>query len=854
MAQQSVQFDAPAEVKFDAPAEVKFDAPAVTFDQPAKTNREGLAHKVLSRLVEPLREEEVERVPGLESDRAEMLRTKFTKYGIPEAPETSWFNLLDPGTRSLYGRAMLKSLTDWYSPVQMLMHGTKYLPAKFAHLAPVIQTAAGAGFASKQGIDLYENWGRMSPIERLSSLAGVVGGALMTGVGLHSTAKSQPAPKSQVPLTQQDHLAYKYNLVPQPEFAGEHGRHYRFVDPVTGGSLSVPKAGFGESGLREAVDKLRSIPREELHPVLRTGATDKAAHVAGLNERFRREYVDRLPDKVGFFRYWLGQPVETMRESGIPEMQRVGELISNSEVDKSRWFHAAIGQVTNALTGLNGRSINHVGEIIDRWTIPHAALGQRSNRTGELFTQQEVQSAIHARVQLLNIWEQLNAASGRALGPFRLGFIQNYLPHLEKINMPERVLNAIKAEVAGEAEEPPSRRYVAEPTTERRGRGLTQFLLRRNRKIPDAQLEYDLRKVLPSYLRGVSRVLFDRQAILHSEELLETMPENSTWRQFGDAYLDRYTYKMSHKEYDVKARRLARMLMNTGTRSVLGFSPRLQTLHLARLLTSVWPEMNSRDFAYGLAKVARDPVGAYRRAAEVGILPQTVPLQYMSGWRKFDAFANYLGAADFIDRTVAYEGQYHRYLREGLTPDEALHKAAIDSKNFSFLSSPAHSPLAFGRGSASGFLDAVSSMSLQYKHIPTSILYQFAKAMRRASQDPTKAAKFLFALSTAGAIQYKTGVHLLHFATNVLTGTGTYLGSVMQRAEQQFKAAYQWYAKGNEHKAFAHLAAAIEGLSTLFPGGFQIYRARRYGLKGLIMEPSDAEKKRLDRQWRQEHR
>ncbi len=793
---------------------------------PKPAERESLAHKIWSRAMSPIKAEEFESIPGQRPGDWYNLQTKGWN-----TPFSRTLGTMEESVSTL-NRAGEKTLSDWFlSPVQKAMR----------YLGP-LQAAAGGAFVGDQAHDLYENWDRMGTAERSAALAGIVGGAIMTGHGVYTTAHPPARPAATKPLTIQDHLAYKYNVVPSEASPG----NYEFKDPTTGGSIAVPREGFSEQRMRAAVEAHRERFKSEPAPT-EPYRVEHVARQQALNEEFRRTYTERLPEKVGFFRYWFSQPTRAMRESGVPEVEKVGELISHAEVSKSMWFHSALDQVTHALKGQSSRGIRHVAEILDTERIPHNALGHFSTRDGQPFTPQEIQSAVALRVQLLNIWNQMHVASGRQPGEFRLGFIQDYLPHMEKFGLGERLMTALRNEWHA-PEDAPSRFTPEEPTTEKRGRGLTQFIMRRRRAIDPNRIEYDLRKLLPSYLRGVSRVLFDRSAILEAEDSLKGLPENSTWRQYADAYLDKYTYKMHQGYYDRLTRSIGRRLMNTATRSVLGFSLRLQELHLARLVTSVWPEMQTKDFAYGLAKVARNPKAAYERAARIGILPQTVPLKYMSGfWQRFDTIANYLGAADFIDRSVAFEGQYHKYLREGLPPDQAVQKAAIDAKDFSFLSSPAHTPLAFGHGAGMGLGDAVTSMALQYKNIPTSLLYQYTRAVMNIKSDPMKTAKFVAAITTALITQYETGAHLVHFASNILNIRSVVAG-VAQRISDQLTTA--WKHRNNEMKFKQHIKEAIEATMELIPGGLQVERVRRYGIKSLVREPTAEERKQKDREWK----
>jgi hypothetical protein len=773
--------------------------------------QESTAHKIWSRAFEPVRMEEVEKTPGLEPERAEALRSHYNKYGIANAPETSWFD------KEMLARAAEKSLTDFYSPGTIAMRVTK----------PVVQIGAGAGFTLKQLYDLYENWDRLAPAERWSSVAGAVGGGIMTMLGAGGLAKGKPA---------------------ETKATEEHATPQELRD-VSQGMLPFPDIPEGESAMEQ--DR-----RYGKSGAIHQHTTEHAPEEPVTRDPRQGElFPDQLPyNKVGFVRHWFDQPIMVMRDAPEPAVARTAELISQAAYEKAKWFSSAIDNLNRTIAGFGqdfwnkGRNIYHLSEILDNWAVPQDALGKRSQRTQRMFSSDEVRAANHVRIQLLNIWEQLRRASGAALGPFRLGFIQNYLPHLEHIPMPERLLSGLR-EAFFDTPEMPTRRHPPEPADSTRGRALSGNIFRRYRRIADERLEYDLRRLMPSYLRGVSRVLFDRPAILAAENQLKRIGD-STWRQYADSFLDKYAGKRPQKYYEAQTYRVARRIMDASTRTLLGLSLRLQELHLARLLTTVWPNMQTRDFAFGLGKVASNPRAAYRRAMEVGILPQTVPLKFMSGMQRIDAFANYLGMADFIDRSVAFEGQFHRYLREGLGRDIAAMRATQDAKDFSFLSAPESTPLAFGRGAGGGIGDAVSNMALQYKHIPTSILYQYIKAMRGIRSDPIKAAKFTAALATAAYIQYKTGARLVHMGAPFLNNV---LGSLAAPIGQHLQAAWKWHEKGNERKMHQQIARALESSALLLPGAFQVERVRHYGWKALLIDPNDAERKAADRQWRRTH-
>ena len=832
----------------------------IPVEKAAAPEQEGLAHKVWSRLWEPVKAEEYEKYAyGIRPEdslkdyqRFEMERARGQHTGQPNPYEagSKW-----AGSLATVDRAGLKTISDFFSPGQWAMRFTGPVGA-----------AAGAGFTTMQAHDLYTNWERMSPADKFAGIAGLTGGTIMTAHGV-ATTKPTAIKRSTEPALHEK-LAYKYNVTPEGEM---HGL-YMFRDPVTGGSIYLRKTEFegsriaAERAMREKVQTHRATigePAANEDPMIAARRASSQAR----NEAWRKEHLDKQKG-VNFFKHYFSNPAQAMRESGVSEVEAVGEHISKAEAQKNIWVGAALRQVETAIEGLNSKSVSHVGEILDRWDLPHKALGQPSNRTGEMFSQQEVAAAIHTRIQLLKIWEQLYAASGRTPGSFRLGFIQNYLPHLESLAAggQNRIIASLRYEASqlpaakiaalGSSERfeggTPTNRVVTEPTVTERGRSFSQFLLRRGRRIPDADLEYDIRKLMPRYLRAAGKVLFDRPAVLASEESIKGMPANDTWRQFADAYLDSYTNKSDMTKWARKSRELGRSLATAATRTLLFMNPKLQTLHLGRLALNAFPEMEAPYFKKGLIEVATHPFESYRRALDAGILPQSVPARFLTAREKFDLVGNYLGAADFIDRSVVFEGQRQKYLDAGMPPDQANWRAARDSARISFLSSPANTPLAFKQGS--GWRDAVSSMALQYKHIPSSILYQYAKIASNIGNDPAKAAKLVSALTTAVILQHYSGLHLTHLSFNILNIQAA-VTSLAKSIATQLQTATKWYMAGNMQRFKHHIKSAAEDtIYLLAPGGGTMRQAERYGPWSIVREPSDEEKKRRDRQWRQEHR
>lgn len=171
--------------------------------------------KVKQRLFEPVSEDEIERIPGLEPNRVQMLEDQGQAVG-QQTLESVFGKQKGDMIREhialgfppeVAARAAAKTLTDWYSPAMLAAS----VPGRIAHgyaagaeaaeklgdaakaaeyagkarLAGIIGTVSGIPFNAGQITSLVENWKNMSPAERGASVAGVLGGTALSGVAVH---------------------------------------------------------------------------------------------------------------------------------------------------------------------------------------------------------------------------------------------------------------------------------------------------------------------------------------------------------------------------------------------------------------------------------------------------------------------------------------------------------------------------------------------------------------------------------------------------------------------------------------------------------------------------------------------
>ena len=177
--------------------------------------------KIWNRLNEPVKMGEVEKIPGLEPSRAQSLKESenILRGGLPGGEKEP--SIFDP---EVVARAAAKTLTDFYSPVQLALRFPAMKAAELGKAAQTAQkagdvekaarlirvssamglgaTAAGIPLTAKQVRDTIADWNQMTPAERAAAVGGDIGSAILTGIGLHqgmggglSTKQTEPLSK-----------------------------------------------------------------------------------------------------------------------------------------------------------------------------------------------------------------------------------------------------------------------------------------------------------------------------------------------------------------------------------------------------------------------------------------------------------------------------------------------------------------------------------------------------------------------------------------------------------------------------------------------------------------------------------
>lgn len=178
-----------------------------------------------ARLAEPVKMEEIEKIPGLQPKVvAGLAATGEDTLGSVFGKEKADYireHILHGFTPEVTARAAAKTLTDWYSPAMLALS----VPGRIAHgyvaaaeaaskigdttkaaefagkarLAGAIGTVSGIPLVGKQVQSLIDNWGGMSPTERNAALLGIIGGSLMTSVAAKSIGITPAEAKQHIP-------------------------------------------------------------------------------------------------------------------------------------------------------------------------------------------------------------------------------------------------------------------------------------------------------------------------------------------------------------------------------------------------------------------------------------------------------------------------------------------------------------------------------------------------------------------------------------------------------------------------------------------------------------------------------
>ncbi len=467
-------------------------------------------------------------------------------------------------------------------------------------------------------------------------------------------------------------------------------------------------------------------------------------------------------------------PVESVLLNHPLTRELMTELLRGADAEP-QFVYKYTRMFADTHKGLTRDQMMEYSDILNRFERPEEAAGHYSTRLQRMYSEEAIAGAVRARELTAEIFSQFpeNATVAGTLPQF----IHGYLTHIERVtrDTPD-ILAGIQQTwdhwmdgMRADAHELFGRAKLTETDAEGRpvpprpagvGRPRSRFVEHRTGNMAD--IELDPRVIWPIYVKSAARVIVDKPVVDRVKPMLERLPSaegrsSSKLRDLATQVVRNYSrydaYPDLHRSWNA--------LVRTGNvvfvRSVLGLSPRLALLHLARI-QGVYAEMPNRYFfGAGLKTTLAHPWKAFNRTAEAGLLPNNLqPAVYRPIGTKLDNLLNFMGAVDFFDRSVALHGFEKMYLDMGYSPAEAYARAVMKTKKtvqftdrvrYTF---PSVNDSEIGRA------------IVMFKAIPVRILQQAVETARMAKQDPARAARHAGIVAALLAVEAKTGQHLIH--------------------------------------------------------------------------------------------
>jgi len=268
-------------------------------------------------------------------------------------------------------------------------------------------------------------------------------------------------------------------------------------------------------------------------------------------------------------------------------------------------------------------------------------------------------------------------------------------------------------------------------------------------------LDYNVNKLGRMYIESMARETYLRPAVDEAKKIVEGLPD-SKLKELSEWYIRNVTQFDSAPQLHSAMRKVVNAMINTTSRSFLALNPHLQALHAMRL-GPVYAELGPKYSASGLGNMLRQPIQAYREAAELGLLPnELIPPRFRTFDEKIDSFGNYKSIIDFVDRTIAYNGSKARYLDQGLSEPEAIKQAIVDTKRMTFQTDPTRANMTLNPQ------DPFWKLGAQFKQVPAKVAEMLVRTAAEAKQNPARARRMLALLGASGASYAAGGPNLFH--------------------------------------------------------------------------------------------
>lgn len=466
----------------------------------------------------------------------------------------------------------------------------------------------------------------------------------------------------------------------------------------------------------------------------------------------------RASKDINTGRAWLGSVDQTLMSR--PESAPIAATITSANDAKLGWIASTERELAQTTKGLGKADRVILGQILDGHDVPNAS-------------PDVIQRAEQARKILDSVHEEATGAVPEA----KVGYIESYLTHIDKqdVDMKSAISSILDYHLG--KNHPLVKWATEEPLSTRSGSGVgdmydkamgdpsSPFIKERSDALRN--LQYDVNKVFPAYIESMAKVIHDKPAVDQAKVLIGKLPDGSKLKELATWYVKNYTKYDSMPGLDEAWNNWSNQIARTTSRSMLGLNTGLQTLHAARLVGNLWPELGTKYTAKGLAKVALSPINSWHEASKLGLLSNEIrPLNFRTNMEKLDSIMNLFSTVDAVDKAVGYHGFKQKFMDQGMSPETAQMEALNATKKTSLTTDMARPIRAFTN--EGGLKEGAMKLTTQYKQVPMKIVEQWMQVAAKAKQDRKAAMRMVTGVGAVLAA-YEAGLHTFHVSpTNMI--------------------------------------------------------------------------------------
>lgn len=482
-----------------------------------------------------------------------------------------------------------------------------------------------------------------------------------------------------------------------------------------------------------------------------------------------------------------------------PLTRGVVEPIIKAYNEKNKWVRGRLDQVKQFIPGMTRSAFTsfdlgkassvRIGKILDGLDVPEASAKERAAAAGIKKMLDEV------------------FADAKIVKP-DMGYMEYYLTHMQKPDEPgllKSIRNVFKsgklAQTLGSSQGDMYDKGLGKPSS--------PYVEPRTGQLTD--IDYDIRRVIPNYLRSMGKEIFDGPAVEKAKAELAKIPNDSKGRESilkstASWYIKNYTRYDSEAALNQAWRVAARNIAKTTSRSVMDWFPGVHLLHLGEIPTSVYPELGEYHTTVGLWRTLTHPEQTYNELAKAGLLyGSDKPYQFKTVGERYQSAAQFFGVAESLTKGIAYEGAKSMLkarnpgmsleeingralaiARETTFDTSAINQMRLLSPESMVMGGPVGSitggqfrqiPMkAVERAAQTGYRGVASPIKLALEAVKQSLpkglqdkfnitpadAQQYADMIDKAKADPIKAGRMLLGTGIALVLTDQINAHLVH--------------------------------------------------------------------------------------------